>query len=257
MHLTRPEPDMLTRERLAEHLHELLSVDSFDDYAPNGLQVEGRARIRRVVSGVTASLELLRRAAELDACALLVHHGWFWRGEDARVIGQRHKRLKALLQADMNLYAYHLPLDAHPQLGNNAQLAARLGWQAESRFGKQGLGLLGRAPQATRAELVQALERVLGRPVLLVGQAEAPVGRLAWCTGAAQGWIEQARQAGADTYVSGEISEPTAHYAREMGVAYLACGHHATERYGVQALGEHLAQQFGIEHHFIDVDNPA
>ncbi|MDE2122009.1 MAG: Nif3-like dinuclear metal center hexameric protein [Betaproteobacteria bacterium] len=248
---------MLTRERLAEHLHELLRVDSFDDYAPNGLQVEGRRPIRRLVSGVTASLELVQRAAELDACALLVHHGWFWRGEDARVLGQRHKRLKALLQADINLFAFHLPLDAHPELGNNAQLAARLGWQAEGHFGKQQLGCVGRAPQATRGELAQALQRVLGRAPLLVGDAASPVGRLAWCTGAAQGWIEQAQAAGADTYVSGEISEPTAHFAREMGVAYLACGHHATERYGVQALGAHLADRFGIEHHFIDVDNPA
>ena len=248
---------MLTREQLAGHLHELLRVDGFDDYAPNGLQVEGRARIRRVVSGVTASLELIRRAADLDACALLVHHGWFWRGEDARVLGQRHKRLKALLQADINLFAFHLPLDAHPELGNNAQLAARLGWQAEGHFGKQQLGMLGRAPQATRGELADALRGVLGRTPLLVGDAEAPVGRLAWCTGAAQGWIEAARAAGADTYVSGEISEPTAHFANEMGIAYLACGHHATERYGVQALGEHLAARFGIEHHFIDVDNPA
>lgn len=248
---------MISREDLARYLHELLRVDAFDDYAPNGLQVQGRARIRRLVSGVTASLELLRCAAELDACALLVHHGWFWRGDDVRVTGQRHLRLKALLQADINLFAYHLPLDAHPELGNNARLAARLGWQAESHFGKQQLGVLGRAPQATRGELAAGLEKLLGRRPLLVGDPETAVGRLAWCTGAAQGWIEQAREAGADTYVSGEISEPTAHFAREMGIAYLACGHHATERYGVQALGEHLAARFGIEHHFIDLDNPA
>ncbi len=248
---------MLTRERLAEYLHELLQVDAFDDYAPNGLQVEGRARIRRIVSGVSASLELLRRAAQFDACAVLVHHGWFWRGEDPRVTGQRHRRLKAALDAELNLFAYHLPLDAHPSLGNNAQLAARLGWQTQAHFGKQQLGLIGHAPQSTRAELADALERLLGRRPLLVGDAAAPVGRLAWCTGAAQGWIEQARAAGADTYVSGEISEPTTHFAREMDIAYLACGHHATERYGVQALGRHLAEAFGIEHQFIDVDNPA
>ena len=247
----------LSRDELERYLHELLQVDAFDDHAPNGLQVQGRPTLRRLVSGVTASLELVQRAAQLDACAILVHHGWFWRGEDPRVVGQRHKRLHALLQAGINLYAYHLPLDAHPELGNNAQLAARLGWQPQSRFGKQQLGVLGRAPQATRAELADALERLLGRAPLLVGDAQAPVGRLAWCTGAAQGWIEQAQQAGADTYVSGEISEPTAHFAREMGIAYLACGHHATERYGVQALGAHLAGRFGLEHRFIDLDNPA
>ncbi len=248
---------MLTREQLQHYLGELLRVDAFDDYAPNGLQVEGRASIRRIVSGVTASLQLVQHAAERDACAILVHHGWFWRGEDPRIVGQRHRRLQALLGAGINLYAYHLPLDAHPELGNNAQLAARMGWQLEAHFGKQQLGCIGRAVQATRADLAEALQRQLGRPVLLVGQAQQPVGRLAWCTGAAQGWIEQAWQAGADTYVSGEISEPTAHFAREMGVAYLACGHHASERYGVQALGEHLAARFGVEHCFIDLDNPA
>lgn len=249
---------MIQREQLAAYLHDFLQTDAFEDYGPNGLQVEGRESIRRVISGVTASLALIDHAVLAEADAILVHHGWFWRGEDPRVVGQKHKRLQALLGAGMSLFAYHLPLDAHAQVGNNVQLAARMGWRVEGRFGKQGLGCLGSADgQATLGELAMALARVLGREPVLVGDASVPVGRLAWCTGAAQGWIEQAHAAGAQTYVSGEISEPTAHFAREMGVAYLACGHHATERYGVQALGEHLVSAFGIEHRFIDIDNPA
>lgn len=248
---------MVDRERLASYLHAFLHVVDYDDYGPNGLQVAGRREIRRVVSGVTASLALVEQAAALGADAVLVHHGWFWRGEDPRVIGQKHARLKALLAADLNLYAYHLPLDAHPELGNNARLAALLGWSAQQRFGAQGVGMLGTAPQATVGELADAIETALGRRPLLVGDRAAAIGRLAWCSGGAQGWIEQAHAAGADVYVSGEISEPTAHFAREMGIAYLACGHHATERGGVQALGGHLALQFGVEHIFVDIDNPA
>ena len=248
---------MINREQLAAYLHDFLQADSFEDYGPNGVQVEGRRSIGRVVSGVTASLALIERAIDAEADAILVHHGWFWRGEDPRIVGQKQLRLKVLLGADINLFAYHLPLDAHPLVGNNVQLAARMGWCVENTFGKQGLGRLGTAPQATLGDLAAALGQRLRREPVLVGDASAPVGRLAWCTGAAQGWIEQAHAAGANTYVSGEISEPTAHYAREMGVAYLACGHHATERYGVQALGEHLARTFGLEHRFIDIDNPA
>ena len=249
---------MIDREQLTTHLRDFLRADDYEDYGPNGLQVQGRARIHRVVSGVTASLALIERAALEGADAILVHHGWFWRGEDPRIVGQKHKRLAALMAADINLFAYHLPLDAHPQVGNNAQLAVRMGWQVDGRFGKQDLGWLGTAPkQALLADLTGELGRMLGREPLLVGDAAAPVGRLAWCTGAAQGWIEQAYAAGADTYISGEISEPTAHFAREMGLAYLACGHHATERYGVQALGEYLARNLGVEHCFIDIDNPA
>jgi dinuclear metal center YbgI/SA1388 family protein len=249
---------MIERDRLTAYLNDLLRVDAFDDYGPNGLQVEGGARVTRVVSGVTASLALVERAIALRADALLVHHGWFWRGEDARVLGPKRRRLAALLGADINLYAYHLPLDAHAELGNNAQLAARLGWEVDARFGRDALGMLGRAPRcATLAELAASVERALGRAPLLVGDPARAVGRLAWCTGAAQGWIEQAAAAGADTYLSGEISEPTVHSARETGVAYLACGHHATERYGVQALGAQLAAQFDLEHFHVDIDNPA
>ena len=248
---------MVDRERLGSYLHDVLRVAEFDDYAPNGLQVCGRAEVRRVVSGVTASLALIERAAAVGADALLVHHGWFWRGEDPRIIGQKHARLAALLGAGINLFAYHLPLDAHPELGNNAGLAALLGWSVEARFGAQGIGMVGSAAQATLGDLAAALDSALGRAPLLIGDPRTPVGRLAWCSGGAQGWIEQAHAAGATTYVSGEISEPTAHFAREMGIAYLACGHHATERYGIMAVGDHVAARFGLDHHFIDIDNPA
>jgi dinuclear metal center YbgI/SA1388 family protein len=247
----------INRDQLAVYLHDFLRADGFEDYGPNGLQVEGTPSVRRIASGVTASLALIEQATAWQADVILVHHGWFWRGEDPRIVGQKCKRLRALLAADMNLFAYHLPLDAHPLVGNNAQLAARMGWQIEARFGKQNLACLGTGPQATLGELDHALTDRLGRAPLLVGDPATPVGRLAWCTGAAQTWIEQAHAAGANTYVSGEISEPTAHFAREMGIAYLACGHHATERYGVQALGTHLARSFGIEHRFFDIGNPA
>ncbi len=249
---------MVNREDLLVELDEILQPDRFDDYGPNGLQVEGRPTILRLVTGVTASLALIDRAIALRADAILVHHGWFWRGEDARVVGQKARRLRALMGADINLLAYHLPLDAHPLYGNNATLAAHMGWTVDGRFGRQDLGMTGQAPACrTLGDLARALKDGLRRAPVLVGDPGAPVGRLAWCTGAAQDWISQAGAAGANTYVSGEISEPTAHYAREMGVAYLACGHHATERYGVRALGTHLAQRFDLEHHFIDLDNPA
>jgi dinuclear metal center YbgI/SA1388 family protein len=246
------------RDELVRHLHEFLQVDRFSDHCPNGLQVEGRPRIARIASGVTASLALIEAACEQGADALLVHHGYFWRGEDARIVGQKQRRLQALLRADLNLLAYHLPLDAHDEVGNNAQLAQRLGFEATGAAGEQGLVRLGRSREArTVGELARLVQQRLGRAPLLVGEPDRVLDGIAWCTGAAQSAIGEAQRAGAMLYLSGEISEPTAHFAREMGIAYLACGHHATERYGVQALGEHLAAAFGIEHRFIDIDNPA
>ena len=247
----------INRDQLAVYLHDFLRADGFEDYGPNGLQVEGASEVRRIATGVTASLALIEQAIAWQADVILVHHGLFWRGEDPRVVGQKQKRLRALLAANINLFAYHLPLDAHPLVGNNAQLAARMGWQTEARFGRQDLAFVGSGPHSTLGDLADALATALGRAPLLVGDPTMPVGRLAWCTGAAQSWIEQAHEVGANTYISGEISEPTAHFAREMGIAYLACGHHATERYGVQALGEHLERSFGIDHRFFDIDNPA
>lgn len=246
------------RAELTSHLEQCLEPARFADYGPNGLQVEGCAEVRSLVSGVTASLALIEAAAAVDADALLVHHGLFWRGQDGRVTGWMKQRLAALLRHDINLYAYHLPLDAHPTLGNNAQLGAHLGLVTEGTFGDKALGVIGR-PVDGACTLEAFAARVgtrLGRtPVVAPGDGR-PVQRVAWCTGGAQGWFESAIAAGADVYLTGEISEPQAHIARETGVAFLACGHHATERYGVQALGAHLAAQFGLAHQFIDIDNP-
>ena len=264
----------MERAALARHLDELLQAGRFADYCPNGMQVEGKPHIARIVGGVTASLALIHAAIEAGADAILVHHGWFWRGEDPRVTGTRRERLRTLLAHDIALYAYHLPLDAHPELGNNAALARVLGWTPQARFGKDGLAMIGlphaaaaaacaaahapaQAAAPSAAEIAARVERALGRAPLLVGDARRPVQRVAWCTGAAQSWLQDAIDAGADLYLSGELSEPTVHLARESGVAYLAAGHHATERYGVQALGAHLAERFGIDFRFIDIDNPA
>ncbi|HTH44026.1 MAG TPA: Nif3-like dinuclear metal center hexameric protein [Oxalicibacterium sp.] len=243
---------------LADYLAKTLDITRFRDYCPNGLQVEGRAQIAHIVTGVTASAALLQAAIADGADAILVHHGYFWRGEDMRVIGQKQRRLKLLLQNDVNLFAYHLPLDMHAEFGNNAQLARQLGLQADGRFGENDLGWLGQADASLRTvgDLARHIENRLGRAPLLIGDAGQALGRIGWCTGAAQGMLGEAIDAGASVYISGEISEPTVHLARESGVAYLACGHHATERYGVQALGAHLAQQFGITQRFIDIDNP-
>lgn len=249
----------LERAALERYLHAYLGVERFDDYCPNGLQVEGRSRVARIVTGVTASLALIDAAIADEADAVLVHHGYFWRGEDARITGQKQRRLKALLGAGINLFAYHLPLDAHLEVGNNVQLARVLGLVIEPRpAGENSLVFIGQpdAPLQLGA-LCQRIATRLGRTPVCVGDAAQPVTRVAWCTGAAQSAIAQAHAAGADVYISGEISEPTAHFAREMGIAYLACGHHATERYGVQALGEHLATRFALSHRFIDIDNPA
>ncbi|MCK6396372.1 Nif3-like dinuclear metal center hexameric protein [Zoogloea sp.] len=247
----------MERAELQRYLDNLLEVGRFRDYCPNGLQVEGRAEIRRVVCGVTASQALLDAAVARDADAVLVHHGYFWRGEDGVITGLRRKRLGTLLSRDINLFAYHLPLDAHPELGNNAQLARLMGWMPEGRFGEQDIGWTGRAPHAMSGELLaRQVAARLGRAPLLLGDPARTVERIAWCTGGAQGYFEQAIACGVDCFVSGEASEQTTHLARESGVTYLAVGHHASERYGVQALGAHLAERFGLEVAFVEVDNP-
>jgi dinuclear metal center YbgI/SA1388 family protein len=247
----------MLRNELRDYLDKLLEAERFRDYCPNGLQVEGRAELRRVVCGVTASQALIDEAVRQNADAILVHHGWFWRGEDGRVTGIRKRRLATLLGADISLFAYHLPLDAHAQFGNNAQLAQRLAWRIEGRFGEQEIGFIGCPAQpSTAAQIAGALEAQLGRSALVIGSADQPVKRLAWCSGGAQGWFEEAIAAGADCYVSGEISEQTVHLARESGVPYIAAGHHATERFGVMALGDHLCENFALDCRFVDVDNP-
>jgi len=249
----------VARDELANYLAQTLDITRFRDYCPNGMQVEGRNRIGTLVTGVTASRALLEAAIDAKADAILVHHGYFWRGEDARVVGPKHHRLKLLLTHDISLFAYHLPLDMHPQLGNNAQLAHRLDLVPEGRFGEDNLGWLGRAQQdavKTVGDLARVVEERLGRTPMVIGDPAQLLGTVGWCTGAAQNLLGDAIAAGASTYLSGEISEPTVHLAREAGVAYLACGHHATERYGVQAVGDHLAAQFDIRHVFVDIGNP-
>lgn len=252
---------VVTRQQLCTTLDQLLEPSLFRDYGPNGLQVEGKAEIRRLVSGVTASLALIDAAIAARADAILVHHGLFWRGQDGRVTGWMKQRLCRLLAHDINLLAYHLPLDAHPRLGNNAQLADRLGVVVpdgpEGRFGEQSLGFIGERPWASMADMATDIELLLGRPVTLAGDAQRPVRRIALCTGGAQSYFEAAIAAGADVFVTGEISEPQAHLAQECGVGYLACGHHATERYGAPAVGAHVAALLGLEHHFIEIPNPA
>jgi dinuclear metal center YbgI/SA1388 family protein len=248
---------MLQRAALERHLNQLLEPGRFKDYGPNGLQVEGRAEVARLVCGVTASLALIDAAVEAQADAILVHHGLFWRGQDSRVAGWMKQRLARLLANDINLFAYHLPLDAHPELGNNAQLGQRLGWQPDGRFGEQDLGFTAAVAPTTPAALAGQLRALTGREPVVVAGDGRPLTRVAWCSGGAQGYFEAAIAAGADVFVTGEISEPQAHYAAETGVAFIAAGHHATERYGVQGVGARLAQDLGLSWQFIDVDNPA
>ena len=252
---------MATAQQLLQAFDALLQPERFKDYGPNGLQVEGKDVAQRIVSGVTASRALIEAAIQARADAIFVHHGLFWRGQDGRVTGWMKQRLALLLQHDINLFAYHLPLDAHPQLGNNAQLGDKLGLQAASRFGDQDLGFLGARLDGSSfpsaRSLASHVETALGRSVTLVEGLPRPIRKIGWCSGGAQGYFEAAIAAGADAFLTGEISEPQAHYARECGVAFLACGHHATERYGAPAVASHVAQQFGLEHRFIDIDNPA
>lgn len=250
---------MAPRTDIENDLNTLLEVGKFRDYGPNGLQVEGRPVIRRLISGVTASRALIDTAVERQADALLVHHGLFWKGQDGRITGWLKARIERLLAAGINLFAYHLPLDAHAEFGNNAQLGVRLDWVPDGRFGEQNLGFIGSPLQPlTLPALTAMLASRLGRdPLVVEGEGDRVIKRVAWCTGGAQSYFEAAIAAGADAFVTGEISEPQAHLARETGVAFLACGHHATERYGVQALGTHLAARFELEHEFVDIDNPA
>lgn len=249
---------MARRDDLESRLQQLLQPERFKDYGPNGLQVEGVSEVHRLVSGVTASLALIDAAIEEGADALLVHHGLFWRGQDGRLTGWLGQRVRRLMAAGVNLWAYHLPLDAHPELGNNAQLGRRLGLVADARFGEQDLGFIGEAGAHAHVQaLADTARAALGRePTLLPGDGR-PLRRVAWCTGGAQGYFEPAIEAGADAFITGEISEPQAHLARETGVAFLACGHHATERFGAEAVAAHVAAQLGIAHQHIEIDNPA
>nr|WP_275692664.1 Nif3-like dinuclear metal center hexameric protein [Rheinheimera hassiensis] len=253
---------MIDRDQLVKFLNNELQSEKIRDYCPNGLQVEGKANISRIVTGVTASQALLDAAVAVNADAILVHHGYFWKNETAQVTGIKKKRLQTLLCHDINLLAYHLPLDVHPSLGNNAQLGLLLSAQnitAVAAAEPNGVLMQGELAAGLSAKhIAKQLENTLGRKVLLHAiDNNAAVSKLAWCTGGGQGYIEQAAAAGAQLFISGEVSEQTIHLSRELGIHFIAAGHHATERYGVKALGEFIARQLGLEVQFIDIDNPA
>lgn len=250
---------MIAAAELERLCDELLQAKRFSDYCPNGLQVEGARQVYKLVTGVTASQALIDAAIAECADAILVHHGFFWKNEAAVIRGMKARRIGALLRNEISLLAYHLPLDTHATLGNNAQLALRLGLQIDGNLDDSGAatGLIGHLPQPLPASgFAEHLTALLGRAPLVIADAAREIRTIAWCTGAAQGFIEQAHARGVDAYLTGEVSEPTVHFARENGIAFFAAGHHATERYGVQALGAHLAAVTGIEHRFIDCDNP-
>ncbi|QGU33241.1 Nif3-like dinuclear metal center hexameric protein [Thermochromatium tepidum] len=250
---------MTEAQDLVRYCEDLLEAARFADYAPNGLQVEGERPIRRLISGVTASAALIEAAIAEGADAILVHHGWFWKNESPCLVGIKGRRARTLLRAGASLIAYHLPLDAHPELGNNVQLGQRLGFidMAPTALGN-GLVWVGRlAEPLTPAAFTEHVSQRLARPALRVGGETGFIARLAWCTGGGQGYLEQAASLGVDAFLTGELSEQTTHQARELGLCYLAAGHHATERYGIQALGEHLAERFGLWHRFVEIDNPA
>lgn len=244
---------------LVERADRYLDAAKIADYCPNGLQVEGRGRVNRIVSGVTASQALIDAAVAAEADVILVHHGYFWKGENPCVVGMKQRRLKTLLRHDLSLLAYHLPLDVHPEVGNNVQLAERLGIVVEGPLepgNPRNVALLGHLPEALgAAQFAARVGAVLGREPLLV-DAGKPIRTVGWCTGGGQGYIDQAIAAGVDLYLTGEASEQTFHSAQENGISFIAAGHHATERYGVQALGDYLAREFAIEHLFIDCPNP-
>jgi dinuclear metal center YbgI/SA1388 family protein len=244
---------------IAAYCDDLLGAAAFQDYCPNGIQVEGDRPVQRLATGVTASAALLDEAIAWGADAILVHHGWFWRGEDPRLVGMKGRRVRTLTRAGLGLLAYHLPLDAHPELGNNRQLGDVLGFcEATATPLCDGILWRGRLAHPTpAADLAGRVAAALGRAPIHVGGRCGPLDRVAWCSGGAQGYIEQAATLGVDAYLSGEISEQTTHQARELGLDYFALGHHASERYGVRALGGHLADRFGLEHRFLDVPNPA
>ncbi|MFT4059980.1 MAG: Nif3-like dinuclear metal center hexameric protein [Legionella sp.] len=251
---------MITKKGLSSHLHQLLNCDRFNDYAPNGLQVEGREQIQRICTAVTASDEVISLAIAHDADALLVHHGYFWRGDAQTITGMKRQRISKLLRHDLNLFAYHLPLDCHLELGNNVclgKLFAVENMQTHPAGGTDNLLWSGSLSKAmTSKEFAEYLNKKLGRQPLTIEGSEKIINRIAWCSGGAQDYIEAANCLGVEAYISGEVSERTYYQAKELGIHYYSGGHHATERYGIQALGEYLATYFQLEHQFIDSDNP-
>lgn len=255
--------NQVSTRQLAEWLDTTLQTQRIKDYCPNGLQVEGRDTIRHIITGVTASHALLDAAVQRNADAIMVHHGWFWKNENPVLRGTKRRRIATALAHDLNVFGFHLPLDAHPELGNNAQLARRLGFEPDRNddgtpvnFGPYDLVWRGRCEPCTLAELGRRVGSALGREPLVLGDANKLVSTVAWCTGGAQDMMEAAIDSGVDAYITGEASEPNFHLANETGTGFIAAGHHATERYGIQALGEAVAREFGIQVEFLDLDNP-
>ena len=250
---------IMQRQELLNYLNDTLCADSIHDYCPNGLQIEGTQTVQKITTGVTASQALIDAAIANGSDTIIVHHGYFWKGESPVLTGMKAKRIKALLVNDINLFGYHLPLDVHPELGNNAQLAKLLGITVTHNLAVKPDGVVkaGLVETSTLGAMAQTITQQLQREPLVIGELNKPIETIAWCTGGGQGYIEAAAEAGMDLFISGEVSEQTVHFARENDIAFIAAGHHATERYGVKALGEHLAQQFALDVCFIDIDNPA
>lgn len=250
---------MVQLKDLINYADKVLEVERFQDYCPNGLQVQGNPSVKKIVSGVTASQALIDAAIKAKADVLLVHHGYFWKGEDARITGIKYQRIRSLIEAGINLVAYHLPLDAHPVYGNNARLAEIFKLDIAGSFPSENnaVGMYGslKTPMSAR-DFAKLASDELDREVMHIPAGEEQIQTLAWCSGAAQGYIEQAAELGVDAYLSGEISEQTVHIAREYGLHYFSAGHHATERYGVESFAQHLADHFEISHQFIDIPNP-
>ncbi len=249
----------MNRSELTQYLSEFLQISNYKDYAPNGLQVQGREEIKTIVTGVTACQALIERAVELNADALLVHHGFFWKGEPEVLTGMKYQRIQSLIKNDINLYGYHLPLDGHPMLGNNAELARALGIIDAQAVESSPQGLVWQGHLNTPMSLTDfkgKLANALGREALHLGDTDREIHHLAWCSGGAQDYIDLAVELGADAFISGEVSERTFHSAMEQNIHYFSAGHHATERFGIKALGEHLADKFGFTHHFVDIVNP-
>jgi dinuclear metal center YbgI/SA1388 family protein len=249
----------MKRSEFIQVLSHLLKPNAIKDFAPNGLQVEGAETVHKIVTGVTASQALIDAAIEQGADTILVHHGYFWKGEPQTITGMKKRRITSLLVNNINLFGYHLPLDIHPEFGNNAQLAKLLGIRYEGGLesGPNSVPVKGRLHTPLSAdEFAQKITQLLGRAPLVCAPRGEKIETIAWCTGGGQGYIDLAAEQGIDAYLTGEASEQTIHSAREQKIDFFAAGHHATERYGVKALGEYLAVEYGFDVTFIDIDNP-
>ena len=237
-----------------------LKSSEFKDYAPNGLQIEGKTEVRKILAAVTASQDAIDAAIRENADLLLVHHGYFWKGEAYPITGMRGKRIKSLIQHDISLLAYHLPLDSHPSLGNNAAIADLLKLErieALDPSERHPIGNIGYLNQPMPVEeFKKFVSEKLKFDVTHLPADKNMIEKVGFCTGGAQDFIVKAAEQGCDAYISGEVSERTFYEAKELGIHYFACGHHATERYGVQRLGQAISEQFDIEYVYFELNNP-